>query len=351
MNSKRFEVLIDGKKTQLFTLKNNNGLSAIFSNYGQRIIALNVPDKKGNFDDIVLGFSSLKEYFTGPGKYFGAFIGRYGNRIASGKYQHAGVTYQLTQNEGENHLHGGEKGFESIIWEANQINEKEIQFEGISLDGAEGYPGNLSLKVHYTLNDNDELAISYQATCDKPTPVNLTHHSYFNLSGAGNGTIDQHILQINASKYTPVDESLIPTGVLESVKDTPFDFTQPKSIGKDIENVHKQLDLGSGYDHNFVLDNMSQKQDGLFCAAKVTEPNSGRFMEVFTNEPGMQFYSGNFLDVKGKDGKMYPNRGAFCLETQHFPNSPNVPQFPNTLINPGEVYSSKCTYRFRTLSS
>lgn len=347
---KNFESTINGKHTCLFTIKNKNGLEAIFSNYGLRIISLNVPDKNGIFEDVVLGFSNLNEY-EGRGKYFGAVIGRFGNRIANGKYTIDGITHQLTKNRGDNHLHGGEKGFESVVWDAKQVSENEIHFSRTSPDGEEGYPGNLSVEVKYTLNDENELIINYSAKTDKATPINLTHHSYFNLKGAGNGTIDKHILQINAHSFTPVDQHIIPTGIIESVQGTPFDFTEPKPIGRDVKIKNGQLGFGNGYDHNFVLNTLPKDDNALVLAAKVIEPESGRTMEVSTNEPGMQFYSGNFLNIpNGKEGKHYKDRGAFCLETQHYPDSPNNSSFPNTILQPNDLYESTCIYRFGVLS-
>nr|WP_299070172.1 aldose epimerase family protein [uncultured Allomuricauda sp.] len=349
LSSKDFELTIGGKNTQLFTLKNKNGLNAVFSNYGQRIISLHVPDKQGDLEDIVLGFSSLPEYFDGPGKYFGAVIGRYGNRIAKGEFTLNGTTHRLTKNKGDNHLHGGKNGFGSVVWDATQVNEGEIHFSGVSPDGEEGYPGNLFCEVTYKLNDSNELIIEYEAKTDKATPVNLTHHSYFNLKGAGNGTVDQHILHINANSFTPVNQHIIPTGSIESVQSTPFDFLVPKPIGLDIKTRNEQLEFGNGYDHNFVLNSSPEKDMNLVFAAKVVEPESGRSMEVYTNEPGIQFYSGNYLGIKGKKGRYYQDRGAFCLETQHFPDSPNNLNFPNTILQPGEVYKSTCIYRFGVL--
>ncbi|MEO9510581.1 MAG: aldose epimerase family protein [Flavobacteriaceae bacterium] len=346
MNFKNLEFPINGKTTRIFTLENKNGLKAIFSNYGQRIISLHVPDKRGNFEDIVLGFSSLPEYFDGPGKYFGAVIGRYGNRISKGKFTLDGTAHQLSINNGDNHLHGGKKGFGSVVWDTEQVNKSEIHFSRVSPDNEEGYSGNLLVEVTYQLNDANELIIKYKAKTDKATPINLTHHSYFNLKGAGNGSIDQHILQINANSFTPVNQHLIPTGTIEDVQGTPFDFLIPKPIGRDISTKNEQLYFGNGYDHNFVLNKSTEGDDELTFAAKAVEANSGRTMEVFTNEPGIQFYSGNRLDILGKEGKHYPNRGAFCLETQHYPNSPNNPNFPNVILQPGEVYKSTCMYRF-----
>ncbi len=349
VKAENFNSTIDGKQVALYTIKNINGVSATFTNYGQRLISLMVPDKNGKFKDVVLGFNTLREYISADEKYFGATIGRYGNRIAKGKFSINQEEYHLATNNGVNHLHGGNKGFNSIVWNAKQMADNEIEFSRISPDMEEGYPGNLMVKVHYVLTDDNQLVIKYKASTDKPTIVNLTHHSFFNLTGEGNGTINNHLLMINANKYTPVDETLIPNGELALVTNTPFDFTTSKPIGRDLTINNQQLDFGKGYDHNFVLNkDLPKNVDGLVLAARVTEPISGRVMEVYTDEPGLQFYGGNFLDGKavGKSGKPYNFRDAFCLETQHFPDSPNQPHFPSTLLIPDEEYNSTCIYKF-----
>jgi aldose 1-epimerase len=331
----------EGQFVDLYTLTNANGMIVKITNYGGIVTSLQVPDKNGQLDDVVLGFDSLDKYLGGH-PYFGALIGRYGNRIAKGKFTLNGTEYKLATNNGENHLHGGIQGFDKVIWNGEIIkkeNEVGIKLSYLSKDGEEGYPGNLSVVVIYTLTNNNELKISYEAETDKPTPVNLTHHSYFNLKGAGNGDILGHLLTFDADRFTPVDEGLIPTGELKSVKDTPMDFTVPKAIGERISQVK------GGYDHNYVLNGW----DGsLKRAAKVVEPLSGRVMEVWTTEPGLQFYSGNFLDgtITGKNGKVYDKHYGFCLETQHFPDSPNKPQFPSTILEPGEKYTQTTVYRF-----
>ncbi|MCM8568297.1 galactose mutarotase [Gramella jeungdoensis] len=350
IDEEKFKSEIDGKKTSFYTISNENGIEASFTNYGQRLISLWVPDRNGSFEDIVLGFSSLEEYQNAKEKYFGATIGRYGNRISKGKFEIDGKGYDLVTNNGENHLHGGIKGFHNVVWDAEQTASNKLIFTRSSPHMEEGYPGNLEVKVEYTLTDQNELKIEYFATTDKKTVVNLTHHSFFNLEGAGSGSINDHLLMINADRFTPVDQGLIPTGELRSVEGTPFDFTSLKPIGRDIEQENRQLEYGHGYDHNFVLNAEPTNEEGLRLAAKVIEPDSGRKMEVYTNEPGLQFYGGNFLDgkTKGKDGKAYDYRGAFCLETQHFPNSPNQPDFPETLLEPGEEYHSVCVYKFGT---
>lgn len=342
-----FEGTIDGKTVNLYVLKNKNGIEVAFSNYGQRLVSLMVPDKNGKMDDIVLGYTTLKDYLTNSG-YFGSVIGRYGNRIAKGKFEIDGVTYELAQNNNGNHLHGGVKGFESVVWDVDSVSQSFIRFKRTSPDMEEGYPGNLNVTVEYTLNEDNELRIEYFATTDKKTHVNLTHHSYFNLKGEGNGSINNHILQINAQNITPVDKGLIPTGELMPVATTPFDFNTPKSIQSGLDQEHEQLNLGNGFDHNFVLDRTKKNSEGLVVAAKVYEPDSGRIMEVFTSEPGVQFYGGNFMLGKtiGKNGGSYDYRGAICLETQHFPDSPNKKNFPSTLLEPGEEYSSICVYKF-----
>ncbi len=342
-----FEGTIDDKTVNLYVLKNENGIEAAFSNYGQRLVSLMAPDRNGKMEDIVLGYTTLKDYLTNSG-YFGSVIGRYGNRIAKGKFEIDGVIYELAQNNNGNHLHGGEKGFESVVWDVDSVSQSFIRFKRTSPDMEEGYPGNLTVMVEYTLNEDNELRIGYIATTDKKTHVNLTHHSYFNLKGEGNGSINNHILQINAKNITPVDKGLIPTGELMTVATTPFDFNTPKSIQSGLDQEHEQLKLGNGFDHNFVLDQTKKNSEGLIVAAKVYEPDSGRIMEVFTSEPGVQFYGGNFMDGKtiGKNGGSYDYRGAICLETQHFPDSPNKKNFPSTLLEPGEAYSSICVYKF-----
>ncbi len=345
---KDFEGVVEGDSVKLFILSNKNGVEAAFTNFGQRLVSLYVPDKNGNFEDVVLGYATLEEFVNGPKSYFGSVIGRYGNRIANGSFSINDDTYTLVKNNGDNHLHGGDKGFESVVWKVDKSTTNSIVFSRLSPDMEEGYPGNLVIKVSYTLTDDNELKISYEAKTDKATIVNLTHHSFFNLKGEGEGDINDHVLMINADAYTPVDSGLIPTGKIEEVKGTPFNFTTPKAIGTDLNADFEQLKIGKGYDHNFVLNDTPKNDDGLTLCAKVTEPKSGRTMEVFTDEPGVQFYGGNFMtgETIGKKGKPYLYRGSFCLETQHFPNSPNQPNFPSTLLSPGQVYTSNCTYKF-----
>ena len=340
-----FDQTLDGKKVNLYSLKNNSGMLTEITNYGGRVVSLWVPDKDGNYADIVLGYETLDEYLNGPENYFGCLVGRYGNRIGNGSFQIDGQTYSLATNDGENHLHGGIKGYNQVVWDAQQTDGQTLELTYVSPDREEGYPGEVTIKVIYQLTVDNELKVEYWATTDKTTHVNLTHHSYFNLHGAGVGDINDHLMQILADRYTPVDEGLIPTGELASVGGTPMDFRKATPIGERADDDFQQLQFGSGYDHNYVL---NSPEDGLRMVALVEEPMSGRNMEVWTNEPGVQFYGGNFLDgsVSGKGGKPYNHRSAFCLETQHFPDSPNQPNFPSTLLQPGEEYYSICSYKF-----
>lgn len=340
-----FERELDGKQVQLYFLKNRSGLEIAVTNYGAKVVSLLVPDKEGKLEDIVLGFDDLDGYLNANEPYFGAAIGRYGNRIAGGKFDLNGKQYRLATNNGPNHLHGGTKGFNAQVWDAKKVNDQTIEFTRLSPDGEEGYPGNLQVKMVYTLSDDNAFKITFSASTDRPTPVNLTHHSFFNLHGAGNGSINDHVLMINAEAYTPVDKTLIPTGKIVKVAGTPMDFREPTEIGKRIEESFEQLEFGNGYDHNWVLKDSGDSQK---LAATVWEPESGRYMEVYTTEPGLQFYGGNFLDGKdkGKGDKSYEFRSAFCLETQHFPDSPNQPNFPSTILQPGEQYQHTVIYKF-----
>ena len=349
MNIKKqaFGKKADGTPVDLYTLINSNGLEAKITNYGGIVVSLIVPDRNGKPADVVLGYNTFEKYIR-HNPHFGCIVGRYGNRIAKGKFTLNGIEYNLAQNDNENHLHGGIKGFDKVIWKAQEIIDDDglgVKLIYLSKDGEEGYPGNLSVTVLYTLTNENELKIEYSATTDKVTVVNLTHHSYFNLAGAGSGDILGHEMMIQADKFTPVDATLIPTGELRSVRSTPMDFTRPMPIGSRIEQVYKQLVFGGGYDHNWVLNN----HDGsLRLAARVYEPKSGRVMEVYTTEPGIQFYTGNFLDgtITGKQGKVYHKRNGFCLETQHFPDSPNKPNFPSTVLKPGVTYTQTTIYKF-----
>lgn len=337
---------VDGRSVQLYTVTNANGLQMKATNYGGIITHLYAPDREGNLEDIVLGYDSLEGYLEQT-PYFGAIIGRYANRIEGGEFTLDGKTYTLAVNNGPNALHGGEKGFDKVVWDATTFdegNERGIAFTYTSPAGEEGYPGTLQARVTYTLNDDDELIFDYHATTDEATPVNLTQHSYFNLAGVGEGKILNHEVMINADEFTPVDSTLIPTGELRSVEGTPFDFTKPTAIGARINEDNRQLEFGLGYDHNFVLNGEAGE---MKLAARVTEPTSGRVMTVSTTEPGLQFYTGNFLDgsITGK-GVTYAHRTGFCMETQHFPNSPNEPSFPSTILRPGEEYISRTIYAF-----
>jgi aldose 1-epimerase len=339
----------DGSVADLYTLTNRKGAEAAITNYGGIVVLLRVPDRKGNLADVVLGYDDLDGYIHDKA-YFGALIGRYGNRIAQGKFSLSGKVFTLPRNNGENTLHGGLKGFNQALWRAKELKDKNgpsLQLEYFSKDGEEGFPGNLSVKVIYTLTDDNELKIEYSATTDKETVVNLTNHSYFNLAGAGNGDILQHQVMLRADKFTPVDGGLIPTGELRSVQGTPMDFRTPTAVGTRIEQDDQQLKYGLGYDHNWVLESGGSSTPTL--AASVYEPGTGRAFEVWTTEPGVQFYTGNFLDgVKGKGGKAYNRRYALCLETQHFPDSPNQPTFPSTVLKPGQRYHTVTIYRFST---
>ena len=337
----------DGKAVDLYTITNSHGMEVRTITYGGIIVSLRVPDKNGKFDDVVLGFDKLDGYLD-KSPYFGAIVGRYGNRIANGKFTLNGKEYSLAKNNGPNSLHGGLKGFDKAIWHAEPFKNKQgsgVAFTYTSKDGEEGYPGNLKAKVTYTLTEKNELVFDYEATTDKATPVNLTQHSYFNLAGEGTGDILKHELMLNADRFTPVDKTLIPTGELRPLKGTPMDFTKPTAIGAHIDDNYEQLSFGGGYDHNFVI---NRKSGGLQLAARVYEPTSSRVMEVYTTEPGVQFYSGNFLDgtITGKQGHVYKRRYALCLETQHFPDSPNHPEFPSTILRPGKTLHSRTIYKF-----
>jgi len=337
----------DGSEIDLYTLTNVAGMQAGIINYGGAVVTLAAPDKSGKFADVVLGMDTLAGYMQEP-NYFGALIGRYGNRIGHATFKLEGKTYTLPKNNGENTLHGGNAGFDKRVWKAREMstaNGPAVELTYVSKDGEEGFPGTLTAKVVYTLTDANELKIEYTATTDKPTVLNLTNHSYFNLAGAGVGDNLQHQVMINANQFTPVDEGLIPTGELKAVKGTPFDFTKLTAIGARINQDDQQLKFGKGYDHNWVL---NKRMGAMGKAAEVYEPKSGRVLEVFTTEPGLQFYTGNFLDgsVTGKGGIAYPMRAAFCMETQHYPDSPNQPKFPSTELKSGQTYHTVTTYKF-----
>ncbi|HEU5451052.1 MAG TPA: aldose epimerase family protein [Terriglobales bacterium] len=340
---------VDGKDVYLYTLRNQQGMEVTITNFGGRIVSLKVPDRSGKFADVVLGFDSLQGYLgdNDHNPYFGAIVGRYANRIAKGKFQLDGHTYKLPINNPPNSLHGGNKGFDRRVWSAAETSGasgQHLRLHYVSKDGEEGYPGNLDVTVVYTLPaDKNELRIEYSATTDKDTVLNLSNHSYFNLAGQGEGDILGHEVTIEAGRFTPVDSTLIPTGELKPVAGTPFDFQKPHAIGERINSADEQLKFGRGYDHNFVLNGT-----GMRLAARVKDPKSGRVLEVLTDQPGLQFYTGNFLDgtIKGKGGKVYVHRGAFCLETQHYPDSPNHAKFPTTELKPGQKFHSETIFRF-----
>jgi aldose 1-epimerase len=336
-----------GTEVPLYTLTNSKGMQVAITPWGATVVSIKVPDRSGKMGDVVLGFDSLDGYL-GKNPYFGAIVGRYGNRIGKGRFTLDGKEYTLARNNGENHLHGGNLGFDKRLWRVRQVESKlgpGLELKYSSPDGEEGYSGTLDAKVVYTLTDKNELRIDYLATTDKPTVVNLTNHSYFNLAGEGN--ILGHSVMIKAMRFTPTDSGQIPTGELRNTKGTAFDFTMPHTIGERINTDDEQLKFGKGYDHNWVLDGVAGK---LRLAARVSEPQSGRVLEVLTTEPGLQFYSGNFLDgtIHGKGGRVYEQRAAFCMETQHFPDSPNKPNFPSTTLRPGQRYQTTTVYRFST---
>lgn len=345
MKRESFGALPNGEAVELITLTNAHGVELRAMTYGAIIVSLKVPDRAGQLGDVVLGYDSLAGYVKSS-PYFGAVVGRYGNRIAKGKFTLDGADYTLAVNNGPNALHGGLTGFDKVVWGADTmrtVGGVGIRFRYVSKDGEEGYPGTLTTAVTYTLTDANEVHIAYEATTDKATPLNLTQHAYFNLGGKGD--ILAHVLTLNADRYTPVDSTLIPTGELASVAGTPFDFTTPRVIGERINGDHQQVKFGGGYDHNFVL---TRADTGLTLAAVLKEPTSGRVLEVRTTEPGVQFYSGNFLDgtLTGKGGVVYAHRTGLCLETQHFPDSPNQAAFPNTILRPGQTFRSLTVWRF-----
>ena len=337
----------DGKAVEIYTLKNSKGAETRIINYGGTVVSLKVPDRNGKFADVVLGYDSIGDYEKNQ-SYIGALIGRYANRIGKGRFALDGKEYVLAKNNGENHLHGGLKGFDKVVWRAKSSVDKagaNLELNYLSKDGDEGYPGNLTVKVVYSLTENSELKVVYSAVTDKSTVVSLTQHAYFNLAGAGAGDILNHQLTLYADRFTPTDDGSIPTGELRSVKGTPLDFTTATAIGARINQPDEQLKFGNGYDHNWVL---NKSDNSLGLAATVYEPTSGRVMEVYTTERGLQFYAGNYLDgaIRGKAGKNYPRRSGFCLEAQNFPDSPNKPNFPSPVLKPGETYSQTTIYKF-----
>jgi aldose 1-epimerase len=344
-----FGTTASGAAVHLYTLRNPSGVEVRLTNYGATVVSITTPDREGRLEDIVLGFDTFEGYLKND-PFFGVVVGRYGNRIAGGRFTLDGTTYTLARNNGPHHLHGGVRGFDKAVWTASIVDRPDgpsVQFEYRSKDGEEGYPGNLTAGVTYTLTDQNDLRIEYRATTDKTTVVNLTNHSYFNLRGSGD--ILDHLLTIAADRFTPVDSGLIPTGVLRDVTGTPFDFRTLTAIGARIGAADEQLKFGRGYDHNFVLNNQSGV---LALAARVVEPTTGRVLEVHTTEPGLQLYTGNFLDgtIVGKGGRSYGPRAGFCLETQHYPDSPNKPAFPSTVLAPGQQYETTTVFAFRTQS-
>jgi aldose 1-epimerase len=337
----------DGQQVDLYTLRNTRGAEAKITNYGAIVTSLKVADRNGKFDDVVLGFNDFDSYLKND-PYFGAIVGRYGNRIAKGRFTLSGVEYKLATNNGENHLHGGIKGFDKVVWTGRELKSAAgpaVVMTYLSKDGEEGYPGNLNVRVVYTLTNNNELKIDYTATTDKDTVTNITHHSYFNLAGEGNGDILNHLVTINANRFVPTDAGSIPKGELKIVAGTPFDFLKPMAIGARINQDDEQLKFGNGYDHTWVING---RPGVMRLAATAYEATSGRVMQVWTTEPGVQFYTGNFLNgtLTGKSGKVYQRRFGFCFETQHYPDSPNHPAFPTTTLKKGQTYKSTTIYRF-----
>ena len=343
---KDFTAEVDGRQTSLYTLKAGDLVMQV-TDFGGRVVSLWVPDKDGKHDDVVLGYNNIDSYINNKGERFlGAVVGPYANRIAAGTYTIGEETYHFPQNNHGQTLHGGDRGLDMVVWDVEDVNDSTLVLSYVHADGQEGMPGNLKVVMTYALTSDNEFKVDYVAQTDKPTHVNISHHSFFNLKGEGNGTINDHILYINGSKTTPVDEVLIPTGEIVDVTGTPFDFRQPKEIGRDLEAEDVQLTNGAGYDHNWVLDRVTE--DGMELAASVHEPASGRFMEVYTDQPAIQFYGGNFFDgtTDGKYGKALRYRESIALETQKYPDTPNHENFPTTLLNPGETYTHSCVYKF-----
>jgi aldose 1-epimerase len=345
-----FGTMPDGTAIEIFTLKNSHGMEVRTIPYGAIIVSIRVPDRDGHLDDIVIGHDRLEGYLTAS-RFFGAVVGRYGNRIAKGRFTLDDHTYELAVNNGPNHLHGGVKGFDKVVWQAEPFSTgvagSGVRYHYVSADGEEGYPGRLDVQVSYTLTERNSIIVEYVATTDKATPINLTQHSYFNLAGDGARDVLEHVVQINADRYTPVDDTKIPTGELAPVAHTPFDFRTPTRIGAHIADNHPQIAIGGGYDHNFVL-NRDASGAPLQWAASVFEPTTGRLLTVSTTEPGLQLNSGNSLDgtITGKAGHVYRARYGLCLETQHFPDSPNQPSFPSTILRPGQTFRSRTDFEF-----
>ena len=349
LNTSDFQKVVDGKETSLCVLTNKSGSELTILNYGAKIVSLSVPDKNGNLTDVVTGHSSIEDYLSSEEPYFGAICGRYGNRIAKGRFTIDDVLYdKLAINNGPNSLHGGIKGFNSVVWDMKQIDNQTVALNYSSADGEEGYPGQLETTLTYRLTDDNEVVISYKAVTDKATVLNLTNHSYFNLSGAGDPYIGNHLLQINADYYLPTDDTAIPYGPKEKVEDTPMDFRAQKEVGERINEDFEQLIFGKGYDHTYIL---NKEDNELSFCARCISPKTGIVMDTFTTEPGVQLYTGNWMtgNLEGKNGQRYPMRAALCLETQHFPDSPNKPEYPSTLLRPGEVFESQTVYKFSTM--
>ena len=341
-----FEKVVDGKETLLCVLTNKVGSELTILNYGAKIVSIMVPDKNGKMTDVVTGHSSIDDYISSEEPYFGAVCGRYGNRIAKGCFTIDGITYdKLPINNGPNSLHGGVKGFNSVVWDMKQTDGQTVELKYTSADGEEGYPGKLDTTITYRLTDDNEVIITYHAVTDKPTVLNLTNHSYFNLSGAGDPYVGDHLLTINADFYLPTDDTAIPYGPKEKVEGTPFDFCTPHEVGERINDDSEQLKFGSGYDHTYIL---NKEENELSFCARCVSPKTGIVMDTFTTEPGVQLYTGNWMtgNLIGKNGQRYPKRAALCLETQHFPDSPNKPEYPSTTLRQGETFDSQTVYKF-----
>lgn len=346
INEEAFKAVHNDKPISLYTLRNTRGMIAQITNYGAILVSVIVPDRQGNFTDVVQGYDNIRDYLQGNDPYMGAIVGRCANRIAKGKFTLEGKEYSLAVNNGPNHLHGGKTGFDKVVWEVKNSSPSRLELTYFSKDGEENYPGNLNVTVIYTLTEDNELRLDFKATTDKTTVVNLAGHSYFNLAGEGSGDVYNQELMINANFYTPTDDTNVPTGEIRTVKGTPMDFTAPKKIGADINKDDEQLRFGAGYDHNWVL---NHRTGTLALAARAKDPESGRILEVYTTQPGVQFYSANWVNnEKGKGGKRYQKRWAFCLETQHFADAVNEPHFPSTILHPGETYQHSCIYKFST---
>ncbi len=343
---KNFSKLLDGKETTLCVLANRKGAELAITNYGAKIVSLMVPDRDGRLTDVVTGHNSIDEYLVSEEPYFGAICGRYGNRIANGRFTLDGVTYQLPINNGPNCLHGGIKGFNAVVWDVNQIDDQTVELKYTSADGEEGFPGQLDTTVVYHLTDENEVVISYHAVTSKPTVLNLTNHSYFNLSGQGDPSINDHLLTINADYYLPTDETSIPYGSQAPVEGTPMDFRTPHEVGERIDEDFEALNFGKGYDHTYIL--KKKEENELSFCARCSSPKTGIAMECYTTQPGVQLYTGNWMtgNFVGKNGKRYPTRAALCLETQHYPDSPNKPEYPSVVLRPGETFQSKTVYKF-----